>query len=143
PARYEELFRYTVLAYLAQRSGHPALAAQSLRWLVPEAQRIRNRQLDKIVALVRARQLGLEGRAAEGIELLKPQLDGTELVQARVVMRELARAAGDAAAVTEQEQWLRAHHGQALAEIVAEQVLQPLNVVDADARGRSPALAKR
>lgn len=136
PARYEELFRYAVLAYLAQRSGQPALAGRCLEWLVPEAQRLRNRQLDKIVALVRANQLRLEGRPVEGVELLKPHLDGTELVQARVVMRELAPAAG------EHGRWLREHRGQALGEVIAEQVLQPLNVVDV-AAGSPAAVAAR
>ncbi|MCR6685955.1 putative peptide modification system cyclase [Pseudoxanthomonas sp.] len=130
PARYEEVFRYAVLAYLAQRSGQVALASRCLDWLEPEALRMRNRQVDKIVTLVRANQLRLDGRVADGVELLKPQLDGTELVQARVVMRELARDGGDLSGIAEQERWLHEHHGQALAEVVAEQVLQPLNLVD-------------
>ena len=130
PARHEELFRFAVLTYVAQRDGHEAFAASCLQWLEPEVGKLDNRLLDGMLTVVRANQMRIAGKVQDGIDLLRPQLDGSELLQARVVMRDLERAAGNVAAVAEQEGWLRAHRGQALGEVAVAQRLQPLNVSD-------------
>ena len=128
-ARYEEMFRYATLLYVAQRDGHASLAADGLEWLEPEAVQMDNRLVDKMVATVRANQLRLEGRIEDGIDLLRPQLDGSELLQSRVVMRDLEHARG-ARAEDGHRQWLRSRRGQAYTEVAVAQLLQSLNVFD-------------
>ncbi|WP_158497819.1 putative peptide modification system cyclase [Pseudoxanthomonas suwonensis] len=141
-ARHEEMFRFSMLIYLAQRDGRTEFAARNLRWLEPESTKLRNRLVDKLLTVVRANQMRLEGRSNDGANLLRPQLDGSEFVQARVVMRELKRASGSSRDVLEQEDWLRAHRGQALAEVAITQLMQPLNVADVAAAGESAAATK-
>ncbi|MBD9369844.1 putative peptide modification system cyclase [Xanthomonas sp. XNM01] len=133
PARYEEVFRYATLLYVAQRDGHLALSSTGLQWLEPEAERMQNRLVSKISVLVRANQMHLEGKNDEAVALLRPELDGSELVQARVLMVRLARANGDSAMLDEQVEWLTSHRGQAWAEVAVGQLLQPLNVADSTA----------
>ena len=130
PSRYEDLFRYALLTYLAQREGHVDLATGWLRWLEGENAELQSRVVGKILVVVRANQLRLEGRPEEAGELLRPQLDGTELLQARVVMREIERDRGNAAGVEENQRWLRDNRGRALAEMAATQAMQTLNVVE-------------
>jgi putative peptide modification system cyclase len=139
-ARHEEMFRFATLTYLAQRDGYTELAARNLRWLEPESAKLGNRLVGKLLTVVRANQMRLEGRSGDGINLLRSQFDGSEFVQARVVMRELEQESGGPAAAMEQEQWLRKHRGQALAEVAINQLMQPLNVADVAAAG-SPAAA--
>lgn len=139
PSRHEELFRAATLAYLAQRQGYRRLAAECLGWIEPEAASMPNAALARLISLVRANQLRLDGRPREGIDLLAPQLDGTELVQTRVVMRELYRAVGDVEGAAVQDRWLKAHVGQAWSEVPVTQLLQPFNAVDVAQAGRTPA----
>jgi putative peptide modification system cyclase len=127
----EGLFRVGALAYVAQRSGQPELAKDMINWLLPHAERAHSRLLARLLLAVRAHQAGLEGRAEEGMRMLHGQLDGSEMVLARVVMRDLARAAGNVSAVREQEQWLQGHRGQAMSEVALAQLLQPLAVAEA------------
>ncbi|WP_238389700.1 putative peptide modification system cyclase [Pseudoxanthomonas koreensis] len=131
PARYEDLFRYALLTYLAQQDGHAGLAAGWLRWLEPEAAGAKNRIVDKMLVVVRANQLRLEGRLEEAGEMLLPQMDGTELVQVRVVMREVERDRGNLEGVQAQQRWLDENQGRVLAEVAASQVMQVMNVVEA------------
>ena len=141
PARHEGMFRYAVLAYLAQRDGQQKLAATALDWLQPQLPALSSRKVDRMAAIVHARQLGLAGRADEGIALIRAQLDGSEFVQARVVLGELERARGNTAAAAAQAAWLRGHRGLALAETVSAQLLQPLNVAEVRAAGLAPETA--
>lgn len=141
PARHEGMFRYAVLAYLAQRDGHGGLAATAIHWLQPQLATLSSRKVERMIDLVRAHQLGLEGRADEGVELLHKQLDGSEFLQARVVLGQLERERGNTAAVEAQAAWLRERRGLALAEVVSAQLLQPLNMADVRAAGPSPEVA--
>ena len=135
------MFRYAVLAYLAQRDGHGGLAATAIHWLQPQLATLSSRKVERMIDLVRAHQLGLEGRADEGVELLHKQLDGSEFLQARVVLGQLERGRGNTAAVEAQAAWLRERRGLALAEVVSAQLLQPLNMADVRAAGPSPEVA--
>jgi len=135
--RYEELFRYAALVYVAQRDGHAEFAGRALRWLAPQAKKSGNRLVDKMLVIVLANQAGLEGRPDDGMRLLQAQLNGHELLLAHAVMRDLARAAGKDALAAEHEQWLRTHQGQALSEVAVNQLLQPLNVAEAGAAGNA------
>ena len=62
--------------------------------------------------------------------LIEPTLDGSEPVQAHVVLLQAMRMQGDEAGVRREQDWLRHHRGQAIAEVTAMQVWQPLNVHD-------------
>lgn len=63
--------------------------------------------------------------------MLQSNLDGSELYLSRVVMRDLALSQKDAQLLREQQQWLEEHRGQAMAEVVLAQLLQPLYVTEA------------
>ncbi|KAG0908836.1 hypothetical protein G6F32_016915 [Rhizopus arrhizus] len=60
--------------------------------------------------------------------LLEPSFDGSEPVQAHVVLLQALRAEQDAAGVRREQAWLARHHGQAIAEVASMQVWQPLTV---------------
>jgi hypothetical protein len=142
--RYEELFRYAALVYVAQRDGHAEFARRALQWLAPEARKSGNRLVEKMLVVVLANQAGLEGRPDDGMRLLQAQLDGHELLLAHAVMRDLARAAGTDALAAEHERWLRTHQGQALSEVAVNQLLQPLNVAEAGPAGNAgPSVPSR
>jgi hypothetical protein len=57
-------------------------------------------------------------------------LDGSEPVQAHVVLLHALRAQSDETGVRREQEWLARHRGQAIAEVSAMQVWQPLNVHD-------------
>jgi hypothetical protein len=118
------------LIYVAQRAGHVDLAGSWLRRFEGDSANSQNQLVAKMTLVVRANQLRLEGKSEEAGELLRPQLDGSELVQAHVVMREIERAKGSEVGVGEHERWLRANRGRALAEVAASQVMQTLNVAE-------------
>lgn len=128
--RFEELFRLAVLIYVAQRDGHVDFAAKSLGWLEPEASAMNNNLVNKILVVLRANQARLEGRIEDGIRLLGPQLDGSELLLAHVVLHDLQRDAANESEMASQEAWLRTHRGQAFSEAAVGELLQPLNVVE-------------
>jgi putative peptide modification system cyclase len=128
-ARHEDMFRLATLIYVAQRNGNVQLAADWLDWLSPRAEELDNPLVAKMLAVASANQMRLEGRLQEGIAILAPQLDGSELLQARVVMRDLSIASDSPEQAGLQDEWLKAQRGRALSEAALAQVLQPLNLV--------------
>ena len=52
PARHEGMFRYAVLAYLAQRDGHGGLAATAIHWLQPQLATLSSRKVERMIDLV-------------------------------------------------------------------------------------------
>lgn len=118
------------LTYLAQRGGQSALAEQ---WLQRHHEAIAqngNPMLVKLLSVVQARLLLQQGHPQQALDHLSAQLDGAELYQARVVMRDAYRALGQDAQVAVQQQWLLDQAGRAWAEVIGSQQLQPLNVLD-------------
>ena len=89
-----------------------------------------NNLVNKILVVLRANQARLEGRIEDGIRLLGPQLDGSELLLAHVVLHDLQRDAANESEMASQEAWLRTHRGQAFSEAAVGELLQPLNVVE-------------
>jgi len=64
------------------------------------------------------------------VALLKPLMDGTEPVQARVALREAYRQLGDVPEFHKQNEWLFENRGRAIAEVANTQLMQALNVHD-------------
>ena len=122
--------RLLVLAYVAQRGGEQAIADSLIRRHANQMMELGNPVTIKLLGVVLARQQLDQGKPEAVIERLRTQLDGTELYQARVVLRDAYRAMGDVAAEQQQQRWLLNNAGRAWAEMVIAQQLQPLNILD-------------
>jgi len=130
PAWRDHNLQMLALIYLAQRQGQGALASRLLRENHDVIEAQRSPVVAKWYRLVQAMAYLQDARADAAIAALQPLLDGSEPVQAHVVLLESHRLSGDAAGASRQRQWLLAHRGQAIAELMAMKVLQPLNVHD-------------
>ncbi len=139
PNLSDRLLRTLSLVYLAQRQGDLARADALLR----EHEALFAAQKSPVIGKWHAVALAMQqlgrNQPAKAEALLRPVLDGTEPVQARVVLRDVQRRLGNAEEFQKQNEWLFAHRGQAIAELAAMQLMQPLNVHDtlADASLRS------
>lgn len=122
--------RLLVLAYVAQRGGEQAIADSLIRRHANQMMELGNPVTIKLLGVVLARQQLDQGKPEAVIERLRTQLDGTELYQARVVLRDAYRAMGDVAAEQQQQRWLLNNAGRAWAEMVIAQQLQPINILD-------------
>lgn len=118
------------LIYLAQRQGQDALASRLLRENREVFESQRSPVIAKWYRLVQAMERLQEGRADTAIAILQPLLDGSEPLQVHVLLLKAYRLQGDAAGADRQQQWLIAHRGRAIGELMAMQLLQPLNVHD-------------
>lgn len=122
--------RLLALAYIAQRSGQPAFARPILARHQERISQIGNPMLIKMLTLVQAREMLDLGQPERALEHLAAQLDGTELYQAHVVMRDAYQALGQEDHVVAQQEWLRNQAGRAWAETIGNNQLQPLNALD-------------
>lgn len=122
--------RLLALAYIAQRSGQTAFARPILARHQERISQIGNPMLIKMLALVQAREMLDLGQPERALEHLAAQLDGTELYQAHVVMRDAYRALGQEDQAVVQQDWLRNQAGRAWAETIGNSQLQPLNALD-------------
>jgi putative peptide modification system cyclase len=130
PSLTDRLTRVLSLAYLAQRQGNAALADDLLRRYGSLVAAQKNPVVAKWHAIVLARQQLDQNQPARGEALLLPLLDGTEPVQARVLMRDIQRKLGNAEEFQKQNEWLFAHRGRAFAETAVMQLTQSLSVHD-------------
>ncbi len=130
PNLSERVLRLLSLAYLAQRQGDFARADALLRAHAALIKAQKSPVVGKWHAVVLAMQQLGRNQPAQAESLLRPLLDGTEPVQARVVLRDVQRRLGNAESFHEQNEWLFAHRGQAIAEPAAMQLMQPLSVHD-------------
>lgn len=126
----DRVMRLLSLVYLAQRQGDHALANR----LLSENDALLDAQKVPLVTKWRTvvlamQQLG-ENQPVKAEALLRPLLDGTEPVQARVAFRDVQRQLGNAQEFQRQNEWLFEHRGRAFAETSIIQLLQPLNVHD-------------
>ena len=118
------------LVYLAQRQGQHPLADTLLRDNAALLERQHSPVVAKWRRIVSSNALLIDGKADAAVEMLQPLLDGSEPVQAHVVLLQARRAQQDGAGVLQEQQWLATHRGQAIAEVAAIQVWQPLNAHD-------------
>ncbi|WP_367344779.1 putative peptide modification system cyclase [Stenotrophomonas bentonitica] len=130
PNLSDRLLRMLSLAYLAQRQGDFARADALLRQHGALLAAQKSPLIAKWHAVVLAMQLLGRDQPAQADALLRPILDGTEPVQARVVLREAQRRLGNAEEFQKQNEWLFNHRGQAFAELAPMQLMQPLSVRD-------------
>ena len=130
PNLSDRVLRLLSLAYLAQRQGDFARADALLRTHAALIAEQKSPVIAKWHAVVLAMQQLGRNQPAQAEALLRPILDGNEPVQARVVLRDVQRRLGNAEAFHEQNEWLFAHRGQAIAEPAAMQLMQPLSVHD-------------
>ncbi|MFL9583872.1 putative peptide modification system cyclase [Stenotrophomonas sp. AB1(2024)] len=139
PNLSERLLRMLSLAYLAQRQGDTARADALLRNHAALIAAQKSPVIGKWYAIVLAMQQLGRNQPVQAEALLRPILDGTEPVQARVVLREVQRRLGNAETFHAQNEWLYAHRGRAIGEVAPMQLMQALNVHDmlADASLRS------
>lgn len=126
----DDAFMALVAAYLAQRAGNTVVAERVLPRLARWEEPLENTVFAKMLDVVRAENERLRGDPEAAIHRLKSQLDGTELLQARVALRSALAAAGRHGDAREQSRWLLEHRGRAYMEANAAQVLQTLNVAD-------------
>jgi putative peptide modification system cyclase len=126
----DDAFMALVAAYLAQRSGYSSVANRVLEALEQWEQPLAGTVFEKMAIVVRAENERLAGHPEEAIRRLKGELDGTELVQARVAMHASLTAAGHDEEALVHAEWLLSHRGRAYMEANAAQVLQTLNVLD-------------
>lgn len=133
--------RLLALAYVAQRGGQPQMARKWLEDHHDDMAQSGNPMVVKLLSVVHARNLLELGQAQQALDHLSAQLDGAELYQARVVMRDAYRVLGQDDDVATEQAWLRDQAGRAWAEVIGSQQLQPLNVLDLAAARRSEAPA--
>ena len=133
--------RLLALAYVAQRGGQPQMARKWLEDHHDDMAQSGNPMVVKLLSVVHARNLLELGQAQQALDHLSAQLDGAELYQARVVMRDAYRVLGQGDDVATEQAWLRDQAGRAWAEVIGSQQLQPLNVLDLAAARRSEAPA--
>ena len=130
PNLSDRVSRMLMLVYLAQRQGNTALADALLRDHDALAAQLKNPVVSKWRTIVLAMQQIGRNQPARAEALLLPLMDGTEPVQARVVLREAQRRLGNAESFQKQNEWLFAHRGRAFAEVAVMQLMQPLSVHD-------------
>jgi putative peptide modification system cyclase len=126
----DRVSRLLSLIYLAQRQGDQALANSLLREYGPLLAAQKSPVIAKWRTLVLAMQQLGAGQPARADALLRPLMDGTEPVQARVALRQVQRQLGNAEEFQRQNEWLFDHRGRGFAEVAVMQLMQPLNVHD-------------
>ncbi|WP_421571084.1 putative peptide modification system cyclase [Stenotrophomonas sp. PD6] len=130
PNLSDRVLRLLSLVYLAQRQGDVARADALLRDHAALIDSLKSPVVGKWHAIVLAMQQLGRNQPAQAEALLRPILDGTEPVQARVALREVQRTLGNAETFHEQNEWLYAHRGRAIAELAPMQLMQPLSIHD-------------
>jgi hypothetical protein len=120
------------LALLGQRLGQGDTAKAVLQTIMAKPELAKMPAVAELLVLLQARMALLEGRAAETVQLLKPRLDGHELYQYHVVLKEAYTSLGDQRAAANESRWLKNAHGRAYAEFGGcGWCQQPMNVFDA------------
>lgn len=128
--RQQQVYFALGAAYVSQRQGDSALAAEVVRRAAPLVADIAEPMARQLLQVVEAGQSRLGGNPAAAIERLRPLINGRELFQVRVALRDALVAAGRDEESLEHSRWIAAHRGQAYIEGAGDQALQALNVAD-------------
>ncbi|MFC3552403.1 putative peptide modification system cyclase [Lysobacter cavernae] len=134
--REEQAFIALSAAYLAQRGGDATLGQQAIRDFAPLVAGLGDPNTSSLYVIVQAGQARLAKQPQAAIDLLKAELDGSELFQLHVALRDAYAAAGQGDEVARQADWLQSHRGLAYIEAAGSQVLQAMNVSDTALRSR-------
>ncbi len=127
-----QLFQALAAVYLSQRQGRTALAERWLPELSALAAAMDDPMARQLLEAVKAGQSRLLGKPEEAIARLQPLLNGRELFQVRVALRDALAAAGQERPARRESEWIAAHRGQAYMEPAGDLVLQALNVADSN-----------
>ncbi len=138
----QNLFRLLTLAYIAQRSGHAEIAEDVLDKLQGQIAASQDVAVSKMAVIVRAKKYLMAGDAKSAIGLLRPQLDGSEMIQAHVLLAEAEQAAGNAAAASSSIARLAQYRGRAFVEYNVDLILMPINVFDTTLASRKSEQAE-
>jgi putative peptide modification system cyclase len=130
--RTHRQFALLFLGYLAARDGDTKLVSQALDAAGPELSNGDYPMLTKMQAIARAERARLQGRSADAITMLKPELNGRELYLTHFVLMQAHAAHLDWQAARDEAQWLTAHRGRAYAEDSPQELLLPYNVALSD-----------
>jgi len=130
PMQQARSLQWLALVYLAQRQGQTDVAEAWLHANEALLRAQRSPMVGKWMRVVAAMGELQRQRPDAARALIEPMLDGSEPVQAHVVLLHALRAQSDETGVRREQEWLARHRGQAIAEVSAMQVWQPLNVHD-------------
>ncbi|MGO1071091.1 putative peptide modification system cyclase [Lysobacter sp. CA199] len=134
-----QIYLALAAAYVAQRSGDSGLAARNLPELSKQAEQIGDGAATQLLQVVRAGQARLAGKPDEAVALLRPLLNGRELFQVHVALRDALAAAGQDDEVARENAWIQTHRGRAYAEAAGDLALQAVNVADTSSGGSKVA----
>ncbi|MCC4602219.1 putative peptide modification system cyclase [Xanthomonas melonis] len=126
----QNLFRLLTLTYIAQRSGHADMAEELIEKLQGHIATSQDVAVSKMAVIVRAKKCLIDGDARSAISLLRPQLDGSEMIQTHVLLAEAEHAIGDAASSASSIARLSQQRGRAFVEYNVDLILMPINVFD-------------
>ena len=125
-------FTYIALAtlYLAQRQGEQAKVEQALSKVRPLVEAVDSSRVKQLLAIVEAGQLRLQGEPGATVAKLRGMVDGRELFQVHVALRDALRADGQIDQALREDRWIATRRGLAYGEPAGVQALQLLNVMD-------------
>lgn len=116
------------LIYLMQRGGMDVTRQiQSARKMIDEKADIRPRQL---LDIIEATTMIHAGQGEKAVLRLSRWIDGTEMFQLHVALRDAYQASGKSDASSAEEQWLESNRGRAYIEDAGNFILQAQNVRD-------------
>jgi putative peptide modification system cyclase len=136
--RSDTQFQMLFAAYLAAEAHLVPQAESLLRDVGPEPTTDQYPMLAKMLAIAKADIQIASSRPDEAIDLLKAQVDGSELYLTHAVLSKAYSENGDARSAEAEEQWLASHRGRAYAEFSMRAMLMPLNVALSNSTQRSP-----
>ena len=117
-------------AYLAQRAGKSRLTETTLQKLGDLVDQIADPAAVQMFTVLQAGRHRLSGDPERAVNLLRPLVDGRELFQVHVALRDAFRASGSHEEALEQGEWIAAHRGRAYMEAAGDLALQAMNVAD-------------
>jgi putative peptide modification system cyclase len=124
------LFMALAAAYVAQRCGDTTVARDALPQLEKLVEETKDATSRQMLQVVKAGQLRLAGKPGAAAAMLNPLIDGRELFQVRVALRDALAAAGLVDEVKAENERIASSRGKAYIENAGDQVLQAVNVAD-------------
>ena len=128
--RGEWLFHAMAMAYSAQRANAQGVVKRWLPDLQQAAAEINDPRASQLLQIILAGQARIGGDPDKAVAMLEGLLDGHELFQVHVALRDSLAAAGKGADAQRQVRWLAANRGLAYAEAAGSYTLQAMNVHD-------------
>ncbi|HET7370280.1 MAG TPA: putative peptide modification system cyclase [Gammaproteobacteria bacterium] len=128
--RAQHVYFALAAAYLDQRQGNFDLAKDVIAQADPLVREVAEPMSRQLLEVVKAGQLRLTGNPNAAVHALRRQVDGHELFQVHVALRDALEAAGNYEDALLQDEWLAEHRGLAYIEGAGDQALQALNVAD-------------